>query len=215
MDTVRRLQDHDLTLFPQSAIRFFLGYSRDTQSGPALSTIQLFNSPGDEYPLFTNINSQQNEYRLGGEVRVLGFRLNVLHGWEDFKEDTQQILEALPSWASIPTACTSAQFLPGTAALPRHQPLLARGTVSRRQEILGGERAFHLRGGKPRLRPERVCERTQQYRREYLPAGRTPTGTPNGPPPPATSPSACSPRLHHVHQSDLGLQHPHVRRFVL
>ena len=55
MDTVRRLQDHDLTLFPQSAIRFFLGYSRDTQSGPALSTIQLFDSRGDEFPLFTNM----------------------------------------------------------------------------------------------------------------------------------------------------------------
>jgi hypothetical protein len=101
LDTTRRLQDHDLTLFPQSAIRFFLGYSRDTQSGPSLSTIQLFNSTGDEYPLFANIRNQQNEYRLGGEVRVLGFRLNVLRGWEDFKEDTQQIL-ASPSASLTP-----------------------------------------------------------------------------------------------------------------
>ena len=53
MDTVRRLQDHDLTLFPQSNVRFFLGYSRDTRSGPTLSTIQLFDSRGDEYPLFS------------------------------------------------------------------------------------------------------------------------------------------------------------------
>jgi hypothetical protein len=90
MDTVRHLQDQDLTLFPQSSIRFFLGYSRDTQSGPALSTIQLFDGRGDEFPLFQNVNRQQNEYRLGGEVRVLGFRLNVLHGWEDFKDDTQR-----------------------------------------------------------------------------------------------------------------------------
>jgi hypothetical protein len=92
MDTVRHLQDQDLTLFPQSNIRFFLGYSRDTQSGPALSTIQLFDGRGDEFPLFQNVNRQQNEYRLGGEVRVLGFRLNVLHGWEDFKDDTQRSL---------------------------------------------------------------------------------------------------------------------------
>ncbi len=94
MDTTRRLQDHDLTLFPQSAIHFFLGYSRDTDSGPSLSTIQLFNPTGPQYPLFANIRDQQNEYRLGGEVRVLGFRLNVLRGWEDFKEDTQQTLTA-------------------------------------------------------------------------------------------------------------------------
>ena len=94
MNTVSRFQDHDLTLFPQSPIRFFLGYSRDTESGPSLSTIELFNSSGDEYPLFTNSNSQQNEYRLGAEARVLGFRLNVMHGWEDFKQDTQQVLES-------------------------------------------------------------------------------------------------------------------------
>jgi len=88
IDTVRNMQDQDLTLFPQSNFKFFLGYSRNTQSGPALSTIQLFDNRGDEYPLFANIRRQQNEYRVGGEAHVLGFRLNVLHGWEDFKEDT-------------------------------------------------------------------------------------------------------------------------------
>src|SRR5437763_1071087 len=33
LDTSYVLQDHNLTLFPQSRIRFSLGYSRDTQSG--------------------------------------------------------------------------------------------------------------------------------------------------------------------------------------
>src|SRR5579871_3268786 len=88
MDTTRRMQDHDLTLFPQSNVKFFLGYSRNLETGPALSTIQLFDSQGDTYPIFQNIHREQNEYRLGGEIRVLGFRLNVLHGWQDFKEDT-------------------------------------------------------------------------------------------------------------------------------
>jgi hypothetical protein len=88
IDTVRHMQDHDLTLFPQSNLKFFLGYSRNTQSGPALSTIQLFDNRGDEYPLFADIHREQNEYRLGGEAHFFGFRLNVLHGWEDFKEDT-------------------------------------------------------------------------------------------------------------------------------
>jgi hypothetical protein len=102
IDTTRHLQDQDLTLFPESAIRIFLGYSRDTDSGPSLSTIQLFDSTGAVYPLFANIRDQQNEYRLGGEVHVLGFRLNVLHGWEDFKEDTQQML-TVPSLGIDPT----------------------------------------------------------------------------------------------------------------
>ncbi|HXP85969.1 MAG TPA: hypothetical protein VN841_14695 [Bryobacteraceae bacterium] len=88
MDTTRHLQDQDLTLFPQSSVRFFLGYSRNTQSGPALTTQQLFDANGNEFPLFANIRREQNEYRLGGEVRFAGFRLNILHAWQDFKEDT-------------------------------------------------------------------------------------------------------------------------------
>lgn len=87
-DTTRHLQDHDFTLFPQGNFKLFLGYSRNVESGPALSTIQLFDFRGDEYPLFTNIHRQENEYRLGGEAKVLGFRLNVMRGWDDFKEDT-------------------------------------------------------------------------------------------------------------------------------
>src|SRR5258706_4024673 len=86
--TTHRFQDHDFTLFPQASFKLFLGYSRVTQDGSGLSTLQFFDSRGDEFPLFTNIRRQQNEYRLGGEIKVLGFRLNVLHGWQDFKEDS-------------------------------------------------------------------------------------------------------------------------------
>src|SRR5260370_9465609 len=88
LDTQRILQDHDLILLPQSSVKFFFGYTRNTQTGPALSTAQLFDSRGNEFPLFDNIRRQQNEFRLGGEADFLGFRLNVLHGWDNFKEDT-------------------------------------------------------------------------------------------------------------------------------
>ncbi len=92
MDTVRHMQVPDFTLFPQGNYKLFLGYSRDTQTGPALSTIQLFDSRGDEYPLFENVRREQNEYRLGGEVKVFGFRINALHGWDDYKEDSERSL---------------------------------------------------------------------------------------------------------------------------
>ena len=88
IDSVRHVQDHDFTLFPQSSFRLFLGYSANTQRGPALTTEQLFDSRGDEFPLFADIRRSQHEYRLGGEIRVLGIRLNVMHGWVDFKDDT-------------------------------------------------------------------------------------------------------------------------------
>jgi hypothetical protein len=86
-NTTRTMQDHDLTLFPQSNFRLFMGFSRNVDDGPSLSTVQLFDLHGDEYPIFANIHEQQTEYRLGGEARFLGFRLNVMHGWEDFKQD--------------------------------------------------------------------------------------------------------------------------------
>jgi hypothetical protein len=88
LNTSHRFQDHDLVLFPDRRFQFFLGYSRVVQDGPALTTVQLFDARGDEYPLFENLHWQTNEYRLGGEARLLGFRLNVLHGWQDFKEDS-------------------------------------------------------------------------------------------------------------------------------
>ncbi|MCE5310646.1 MAG: hypothetical protein LLG20_23655 [Acidobacteriales bacterium] len=88
MDTERRMQDHDLTLFPQSHARLFLGYSRNAQDGPALSTVQLFDNRGDEFPLMTDVRRMRNEYRLGGDVTFAGMRLTLMRGWESFKEDT-------------------------------------------------------------------------------------------------------------------------------
>lgn len=94
LNTSYTLQDHDLTLFPQSAVRLFFGYTGNSQSGAGISTVQLFDTAGEfdptgnVFPLFTNVKRVQNEYRAGGEVHWLGFTLNVMHGWEDFKDDT-------------------------------------------------------------------------------------------------------------------------------
>ena len=88
MNTLRRLQDHDLTIFPDSNFKIFLGYTRNNERGPALSTIQQFDSRGDEFPLFSNVRRQRNEFRIGNEFKFAGFRLNWLHGWDDFKDDT-------------------------------------------------------------------------------------------------------------------------------
>ena len=87
INATNHLQDQDLTLFPQSRFRLFMGYSRITWSGPSLSTVQLFDGSGDEYPVFSNIHNVQNEYRLGGEAQLFGFKLNALYSWVDFKQD--------------------------------------------------------------------------------------------------------------------------------
>ncbi len=91
LDTEYTTQDNDLTLFPQSNVKFFLGYSRSNQEGPALSTIQLFSSQGNEFPLFENVHRVQNEYRVGNEIRFFGVRFNWARGWQDFKEDSSYL----------------------------------------------------------------------------------------------------------------------------
>jgi hypothetical protein len=88
MDTIRRMQDHDLTLLPLSPFRFRVGYTRNTQTGPALSTAQEFDTNGSGLPVFSNVRRQWNEYRLGADVDFAGFKLTVLRRWSFFKDDT-------------------------------------------------------------------------------------------------------------------------------
>ncbi len=89
LDTRYTSQDDDLTLFPQSKIKFFLGYSRSVQDGPELTAVGSLT--GGTLPLdsvgFMSEREARNEYRVGNEFQVLGFTVNWMHGWEDFKED--------------------------------------------------------------------------------------------------------------------------------
>ena len=119
-NTTRIWQDHDFTLFPTGNFKLFLGYSGNNENGPALTTIQLFDFRGDVFPLFADVRRQQNEYRLGGEIDLLGFRLNVLHGWQDFKEDTPTQILSTPEAGNSGvlntlTAYSSAQPYHGTS----------------------------------------------------------------------------------------------------
>jgi hypothetical protein len=85
-DTRYTTQDDDLTLFPQSKIKFFLGYSRGVQEGPEFTSVGGIFSSIDTTG-FTSVREARNEYRLGNEFQIFGVKLNWLHGWEDFKED--------------------------------------------------------------------------------------------------------------------------------
>ena len=121
MDTSRHMQDHDLTLLPQSKIQFHLGYSRNTQDGPALSTVQLClntnitgniycGTAGNEFPVFENVRREQNEYRLGADVSLAGFKLTLLHSWVFFKEDSGYRENGLTAGDNPSTGVTLSQF---------------------------------------------------------------------------------------------------------
>lgn len=89
MNTTRLLQDHDITLLPQSNFQLFAGFSRNTQTGPALTTANIGDHAGDEFTLFANTRRQQTQYRAGLQAKLIaGIKLNILKGWENFKEDT-------------------------------------------------------------------------------------------------------------------------------
>lgn len=94
-DTSRILQDHDITLFPQSNIRFNVGYSRNTETGPALGSIQLFDDRSSALPYFTDVRRQWNEYRVGMTALYHGFTFTFRHTWEYFKDDTTASLNGL------------------------------------------------------------------------------------------------------------------------
>jgi hypothetical protein len=66
LDLVRRMQDYDLTLFPQSAIRVRLGYSRNRDEGPS-----LFTTDGGTISAFDQSNSYTtNAYRVGVDFHI-------------------------------------------------------------------------------------------------------------------------------------------------
>ena len=104
LDTQNRMQDHNLTLFPQSNLKFFLGYSGSSQSGPAYSSIQQFDDTGNIFPLFSNVRRVWREYRLGNEFQVFGIRVNWMHGWQDFKDDTGATLATAGVPGALPIA---------------------------------------------------------------------------------------------------------------
>ena len=67
MDLVRRMQDYDLTLLPESRLRFRLGYSHNVNEGPGLTTLD----GGTEPVLAENFHFTTNAYRMGVDFRFL------------------------------------------------------------------------------------------------------------------------------------------------
>lgn len=102
----RRMQDHQLTLFPAKWLQFYGGYSGNVQDGPALSTANVFDSRGNIFPFFENVRRRQDEYRIGGLVQVAGFKFFWQRGWEFFKEDTRGLLSG-PGTPLDPTVTTT------------------------------------------------------------------------------------------------------------
>ncbi len=67
LDLVRRMQDYNLTLFPQSRVRLRLGFSHDRDEGPG-----FFTTDGGTIAAFNeNYSNTTNSYRAGVDLRLL------------------------------------------------------------------------------------------------------------------------------------------------
>jgi hypothetical protein len=84
-NTRRRMADYNLTLLPQSKIRFRLDYSRNANEGPSFSSLHQ----GTEALLLQNWRNTVNAYRLGADFKLLP-RTNISYDqiWNYYKGDT-------------------------------------------------------------------------------------------------------------------------------
>jgi hypothetical protein len=67
MALTRRMSDFNLTLLPQSKVRFRLGYARNINEGPSLTTYHV----GTEALLFQDWKTTTNAYQVGVDFKVL------------------------------------------------------------------------------------------------------------------------------------------------
>ena len=120
MDTVRRMQDHEILFFPQSKFRLRAGYSRNTQDGPTLTSVQELDSSSAALPVFADLRRQWNEYRLGADAEFAGFKFTVLRRWDFFKEDTPVAAQGAVTAASVGSLNDSTILQQFTRSAPVH-----------------------------------------------------------------------------------------------
>ena len=135
LDLVHRMQDYDLTLLPQSRVRFRLGYSRHVEEGPAFTT----EDATVEIPMGQNFEETTNAYRMGVDFRVLP---KTTISYDQFLEynkyDTVDFLASTPFLVSSPqypgtlpvSLGTNFYFPPNAVTVPCAAPLLASGFVN-------------------------------------------------------------------------------------
>lgn len=85
-DTRLQFGDYDLVLLPKNdKLKFFLGYSRDSQRGPAVTT---YSFSRDEYAVDSRQEQRANNFRAGADARLGPIDLSFLQGARYFSDDS-------------------------------------------------------------------------------------------------------------------------------
>jgi hypothetical protein len=110
MNTRRDMGDFHLTLMPESPIRIRLGYSRNNNHGFSLSSLH----EGTELSLYQDVQSRQDQYQVGVDVKLLPRTLLSYDQFYDHnKTDTTDV--------NNPTGLFFVNA--GTASVPVYKPV--------------------------------------------------------------------------------------------
>jgi hypothetical protein len=110
--TRRNMQNYDLTILPDSKIRFRLGYDQNTVYGPGDSTIHV----GAEQYLLQNNWFRLQQYRLGVDFRfLLRTTLSYDQIWSNYRNDLSSTDEnqQFPPGVGFPPVDLGVTFNPG------------------------------------------------------------------------------------------------------
>jgi hypothetical protein len=84
-NTDHDMGDFDLTILPQSDIRFNVGYSYDRLEGPVLTT---YDFSRDEFPIQSDRRNRADNWRFGVDARLGPIDISFLQGFRRFRDDT-------------------------------------------------------------------------------------------------------------------------------
>ena len=131
-NTRRIMQDHDLSVTLAKWAKLKLGYSRNHESGPEYTNYELYigGLARSVLPIDRDTRRDWNEYRLGTQFDIHGFRLTLSRQWEYYKDDSS--VDSLASGQPYPLPLSQ----PYQPALPVTYPTLA--TAYRRSQPTHG-----------------------------------------------------------------------------
>jgi hypothetical protein len=125
--TRRNMQNYNLTIMPESKIRFRLGYDQNTVYGPGNSTVHV----GAEQYLLQNNSFRLQQYRLGFDFRfLLRTTLSYDEIWRNYRNDLSSNDEnqQFPPGVGFPPVDLGVTFNPG-AKNPCATPVFEPGNI--------------------------------------------------------------------------------------
>lgn len=90
-DQQRRLQDYNLTIFPQRKLRFRVGYSRNSSSGPTVTSSDV-DGTRDLFFFLEPLRQTYDEYRVGAEWSLQRWNFFFEQGYRFFRNDREVFL---------------------------------------------------------------------------------------------------------------------------